>query len=211
MQMGRLFNRHSQPNNPVTESIALAPQTTLLYPEYWTDPAIMFCPSDPQDSVKDMVIEDGFLSTPAGNPYKADKSYAYFGWVLNSSVAPDEFVAASNYPILNTVASLTSGSPLPDTELVPIGFAASLSHLGNRIIAPYMSHNGYALMAIADEDIDISGEFGGPGHGNGGGNIVHRLSEGIERFMITDINNPGANAEAQSAITVMMDLELIRK
>ncbi len=184
----------------------MAPQTTLLYPEYWTDVAIAFCPSDPEDSVKEMVIEDGFLSTPAGNPFKAAKSYAYFGWALNDPSSGNDLTAASDYPILNTIATLTDGTPMPNTELVPVGFAASLSSLGNRILGPYMSHDGYALMAIADEDIDISGEFYGPGHGNGGSNIVHRLSEGVERFMITDINNPGAGAEAQSAVPVMMDL-----
>ena len=31
------------------------------------------------------------------------------------------------------------------------------------------------------------------------------LREGVERFMITDINNPAASAQAQSTIPVMMD------
>jgi prepilin-type processing-associated H-X9-DG protein len=31
------------------------------------------------------------------------------------------------------------------------------------------------------------------------------LREGIERFFITDINNPAASAQAQSEITVMYD------
>ncbi|MFP4174117.1 MAG: prepilin-type N-terminal cleavage/methylation domain-containing protein [Candidatus Hydrogenedentota bacterium] len=34
---------------------------------------------------------------------------------------------------------------------------------------------------------------------------VARLREGIERFLITDINNPAAGAEAQSGIHIMMD------
>ena len=32
-----------------------------------------------------------------------------------------------------------------------------------------------------------------------------RLREGIERFFITDINNPAGSAEAQSSIAVMFD------
>ncbi len=35
--------------------------------------------------------------------------------------------------------------------------------------------------------------------------LVHRLREGIERSMITDINNPGASARAASDVFVMMD------
>lgn len=206
MQTGRVFNRHSQPNPSVSESIAMAPQTTLLYPEYWSDPGIMFCPSDAGDSVEDMIIEDGFESTPAGNPYKAGKSYAYFAWVLDRLRPADGFEAASNYPMINTIAIAKGGIPLAGAELIPIQFAASLNSLGNRMFTPYLNQDGNTLMSLADEDIDISGEFQGAGHGNGGGNMVYRLREGIERFLITDINNPAASAKAQSAIFVMMDL-----
>jgi len=34
---------------------------------------------------------------------------------------------------------------------------------------------------------------------------IFRLKEGIERFMITDINNPAASSKAQSTIFVMND------
>lgn len=34
---------------------------------------------------------------------------------------------------------------------------------------------------------------------------IHRLREGIERFLITDINNPGASAQEQSTIPVMFE------
>lgn len=39
----------------------------------------------------------------------------------------------------------------------------------------------------------------------GGGNTMYRLREGIERFLITDINNPGSGAQSQSEIPVMWD------
>jgi prepilin-type processing-associated H-X9-DG protein len=42
-------------------------------------------------------------------------------------------------------------------------------------------------------------------NGNGGGNSVMRLKEGVERFMITDINNPAAGAKAQSTMFIMWD------
>jgi prepilin-type N-terminal cleavage/methylation domain-containing protein/prepilin-type processing-associated H-X9-DG protein len=40
----------------------------------------------------------------------------------------------------------------------------------------------------------------------GGRDAVHRLKEGIERFFITDINNPAAGAEAQSTIAIVWDM-----
>jgi len=41
--------------------------------------------------------------------------------------------------------------------------------------------------------------------GNGAASTIYRLKEGVERFMITDINNPGANAMAQSSMFMMWD------
>jgi len=35
--------------------------------------------------------------------------------------------------------------------------------------------------------------------------MIYRLKEGVERFMITDINNPAATAMAQSSLPVMFD------
>ena len=54
-----------------------------------------------------------------------------------------------------------------------------------------------------DQDLKLG--TGGEGFGNGDGNTVYRLREGIERFMITDINNPAATAIAQSQLAVMWD------
>ncbi|MBI1319938.1 MAG: hypothetical protein GC168_13500 [Candidatus Hydrogenedens sp.] len=38
-----------------------------------------------------------------------------------------------------------------------------------------------------------------------GPDTAYRLREGVERFLITDINNPGASAKAQSTLPVMTD------
>jgi len=57
-------------------------------------------------------------------------------------------------------------------------------------------------------DGDISGSnlvFNGLNYGNGGSTTVYRLREGIERFLITDINNPATAAQAQSSVFIMLD------
>jgi prepilin-type processing-associated H-X9-DG protein len=56
-----------------------------------------------------------------------------------------------------------------------------------------------------DKDLDggVTGWY--TTDGNGGGPIIHRMREGIERFMIVDINNPAATAVAQSELVVMFD------
>lgn len=49
------------------------------------------------------------------------------------------------------------------------------------------------------EDWQISG-------GIGGRRAFPRVREGVERFFITDINNPGARAQSQSRLVVMWDM-----
>jgi prepilin-type processing-associated H-X9-DG protein len=48
-------------------------------------------------------------------------------------------------------------------------------------------------VSVMDTDLDV------------GGKTFYRLREGIERFFITDINNPAASAMAQSEIPIMLD------
>jgi prepilin-type processing-associated H-X9-DG protein len=55
-------------------------------------------------------------------------------------------------------------------------------------------------VAMSNSDVETD-----PGLGNAGGTTIYRLREGIERFMITDINNAAASAQAQSSIWIMFD------
>ena len=57
-----------------------------------------------------------------------------------------------------------------------------------------------ALRAEVDKDRTVD-----PGSGNAGGTLVYRLRQGIERFLITDINNAAAGAKSQSDIFIMFD------
>jgi prepilin-type processing-associated H-X9-DG protein len=54
------------------------------------------------------------------------------------------------------------------------------------------------------EDIDLD-NFGFGGYGNGGGNVIRRLRDGIERFLITDINDVSRGAQAESELPIMWD------
>jgi prepilin-type processing-associated H-X9-DG protein len=49
----------------------------------------------------------------------------------------------------------------------------------------------------------LHGDLAGPD-----GNTLYRLKEGVERFMITDINNPAGSAKGQSEIAAMWDAVL---
>ena len=64
---------------------------------------------------------------------------------------------------------------------------------------------------MLDNDFDYdSAELGffmlaGTGAGNAGTDVLYRLQEGVERFMITDINSPGASNLSQSILPIMWD------
>jgi prepilin-type N-terminal cleavage/methylation domain-containing protein/prepilin-type processing-associated H-X9-DG protein len=53
----------------------------------------------------------------------------------------------------------------------------------------------------ADASFPASGFYG-----NGGTNTIFRLREGVSRYLITDINNPGASAQSQSSTWIMADV-----
>ena len=44
------------------------------------------------------------------------------------------------------------------------------------------------------------------GKGLNGGHTIYQLREGVERFLITDINNPNASAAAQSSIPILWEM-----
>jgi prepilin-type processing-associated H-X9-DG protein len=52
---------------------------------------------------------------------------------------------------------------------------------------------GAADKSVYDEDVSLTSK------------TIYRLREGIERFFITDINNPAASAMAQTELSVMWD------
>lgn len=70
-------------------------------------------------------------------------------------------------------------------------------------IVEYLNREVYRRNSELPADDDVTVQT--PGAGNGGGNTLFRLREGIERFLITDINNPAASAKAQSDLWIMHD------
>ena len=115
------------------------------------------------------------------NPCRFDAdSYNYFGWAL-----PDEdFYQAGtdmNDPAIDQTTVLSYINPL---MILNIG----------QITGPF--HTAWEStgdIGEIDKDSSLSGL------------TVYRLKEGIERFFITDINNPAGSATAQSQLFVMWD------
>lgn len=185
--------------------IAFGPMVSSVYPEYLTDPAILFCPSDSEDSLGDHVDENGNLTLIeriVGNGQEGveaiDASYTYAVWMLDRMGPRYPRLPIGDY--FGLISLLGLNPPDPSVTEGPAQFMEIFDDLVHSLKDPFLGNDPSAFAAVVDEDRSVTAP-----HGNGGRTTVHRLREGVERFLITDINNPAASAMAQSEIFVMWD------
>ncbi len=166
-----------------------------VYPEYLTDPGVLVCPSDPGatgDRNEDlMIIQQRTTSTNRcpwlGAITQGDESYLYFGWIFDR--------AEDNSPMFDLGLL---GVGLPSGTMAPSQLAGWLVS-----IFPFIDNTNNADDVVLYNDLTFASPFNTSG--NNGGNKLLRLKEGIERFMITDINNTAGSAKAQSVIATAFD------
>jgi len=173
------WRRYECPDSTVPEPIGwmcLAPCGTALYPEYVTDLKIIFCPSDPGATYG---LRSGSWRVEAACKIGLE-SYDYFPWVITDEVLLAPGVTDPNKQPF-TVADLNSQ------------FLARMWELISTDIPAWGAGTDPTNGAFFDQDIEA------------GDSTAWRVREGIERFLITDINNPAASAKSQSEIWVMMD------
>lgn len=194
---------------------AMMPDVQETYPEYISDVALYVCPSDADPSP--MYNDDGSSifsnMAPGVNDYayeKSDNSYTYQAWVLDQCGDDDPAAAAVKFRYLQPAGGPSESpytGPGAATALQPIQYQEVYLRVFDYWYGGSFAPSGYAGAgpkvdtSWKNKDIDVA-----VGAGNGGGDTVLRMREGIERFLITDINNAGASAKAQSDIFVMYDL-----
>jgi prepilin-type N-terminal cleavage/methylation domain-containing protein/prepilin-type processing-associated H-X9-DG protein len=172
-----------------------------LIPEYLTDYEISICPSDPGISSADIewqldailageltlvpVYRGGDLNNDGSRDgtdqaiwLSAPRSYVYLPWM-----------ATNQSEMAGIIENLDGwfGTGQPGAGPPPMAFPDADSDLD--VTGATLTFNGESVVAT----------------GNGGGSTLYRLREGIERFLVSDINNPAASAQAQSTIPVMYD------
>jgi len=162
-----------------------------MFPEYLNDFNVVWCPSSAMTSPLDRYDNGTRIgSKRTGNqngkiePEELIKSpFNYTGWL---------FLDAVNF-LGDKVGTEGSGPggrfEIPDYADTPLGELAA--------------ENIVTGGAASDEDFTVSAQFAGTQVG--GGDTIYRLREGIERFVVTDINNPAGSSVAQSDIPVMWD------
>jgi prepilin-type N-terminal cleavage/methylation domain-containing protein/prepilin-type processing-associated H-X9-DG protein len=188
----------------------------VLYPEYLSDPNVLICPSN---SNNDDPTKGDWLTDEAdpGSGILAcelsDHSYKYTGFCLS-----DNMYGNVVDPNGQSVVALTA---LPDVGTQILG-ALALGLDLDPIFAYFYAQNGIASgMAVAlngtmpwqtDDDVDVATAVAvmsvvyGVAIPKGNLDTMYRLREGIERFLITDINNPAGSAQAQSELYIMWDV-----
>ena len=188
-----------------------------LYPEYWNDVNINFCPSGTANGAWDeSMVEnsagDSLLGVactqeswpefwpalPGTLPWN---DYFYFTHVIDKGGAGDP---------QSLWAEMGWGTDDPeDGTTIASQILAFWWHrnddmeFGEGANCENTSMGWTQDVTIPQSTSDLLNE--GLPIGNGGSNTVHALREGIERFMITDINNPGASAVAQTEIAFLWD------
>ena len=170
-------------------SVDLMIRGTSVFPEYMTDAAILVCPSDSDGADRYGKGRWNYNKDPDEGiwPCSFDAlSYVYLGWallprhILNAGVDENKMDLGLLDFQVNLVAELLALFATYDEN----GGPEELERLG----------------ALAD------GDLGPYALDTGAETTVYRLREGIERFLVTDINNPSASTLAQSEIPIMFDI-----
>lgn len=205
------------------------PNFLQLHPEYMTDAGITLCPSattgddvaDVYNSIEGYIAAGNLTDPPtivinndgttavANNfegqffpcePNNGDTSYLYTGWLFEipGFTDQDDIGSYGDPDGLVRANALIGNNP---------GLAAAF-------VAGYASgelvKGGAYAPETLDNDVNINDVLNHPGVGAGALAItpnrsILRLREGIERFLITDINNPAGSAQAQSTTWIMDD------
>lgn len=168
-----------------------------IYPEYLSDPAVTLCPSATTGNDPGLVYDEandkaqvwngtGFVDTSGIDnrdfyPCEVDSSttsYLYLAWAAEMPGVTTVDVPESVNNASDVLTWLSTNNPL---------MVILFGDLYPRVMTwqDYPDH---------DEDITMAG-----------GGTLYRTREGIERFFITDINNPAATAKAQSEIWILSD------
>jgi prepilin-type N-terminal cleavage/methylation domain-containing protein/prepilin-type processing-associated H-X9-DG protein len=156
-----------------------------IFPEYLSDLEVIWCPSTPRGTPVSRY--DGEKGNGDGliQPEELARGpYDYCGWL----VMDDINVLGPLYGVPGS--DTVNGGRYTTAEMIATPFgelgAANLATNGEA------SYNDFTFSTYT-------------GYQVGGGNTLYRLRQGIERFLITDINNPAASATASSAVPVMFD------
>jgi prepilin-type N-terminal cleavage/methylation domain-containing protein/prepilin-type processing-associated H-X9-DG protein len=165
----------SPPDCSWANTVWMAPDGPSIYPEYLTDPDVLGCPSDATFDPADFIE----YKDPDGhaNPCRwVGRSYSYWGYAVSDSIIyTDQALKNDAVNALDAINSEVTAAMTQAFLTVP------------------------SVLIPLDQPLTCDNDV------TSGSTTVYRLREGIERFFISDINNPAASAAAQSDVWIMWD------
>lgn len=189
------------------ESISnLGPDGPVIYPEYWTDPAIAVCPSDTLDQIGSAdqyasAIAKAAEARTGGDPLAEFSfraltstlpSYLYIPWAFRSSSQMRDVVWSAFVTRFLVQVEILG----PDVSPYGVPNAVWYTEMPSGEPGPVLAGDLESLMAGGT----LPNDDGNPLPAS-----YLAMREGIERFLITDINNAAATNVGQSQLVVMLD------
>jgi len=191
-----------------------------LYPEYWTDPSIAICPSDSRSDFlgdifgaqEDYAVQIREIAqTPPPVAGAAPDclnymlslpiSYFYISYALETSSQVQDLA-------WGLAVGTTAGPPFAPEPASAIVWAPELNLQGCSMDEAGLIQTIAINYTLGEGDMLSPGLELAASQDDGGvpfPKSYKRVREGIERFFITDINNPAATNKSQSDIPVMLD------
>jgi prepilin-type N-terminal cleavage/methylation domain-containing protein/prepilin-type processing-associated H-X9-DG protein len=168
-----------------------------VYPEYLADLNVLICPSAAGGADALGYYDEGNTPSPLWEEWE---NLATGEGSNDGKVQPCEVMVEPYYYYGYALAGslFTNTADFDNFELATLGW-------GEELDEEFDAGGPSAAAQFADGDWELQDEGVPAPLANGQTNTVYRLREGIERFFVTDINNPGASMEAQSSIVVMHD------
>ena len=179
------------------EGIDPVPDGPSIYPEYLSDPSVMVCPSATTDAMADGEWMEGRNSSNPINPARFDaKNYQYMPWLYDDILV----VGPGNESKINDSTFALPSLP-GDPGDIDLNFIAGFLSLDADLTAyigdwyaDFLGGTDTADDSVYTSAIELPS-----------GEAALFAKEGIERFFITDINNPAGSAQAQSTLFIMHD------
>ena len=200
-------------------------EITSIYPEYLTDTNVMLCPSDSntptdvwmqqavdyQKGVEDInkLIGQGTANFNCMLAHLAiPRSYPYFGYAVTHGATArlawkaieGVMIAAKANPAQYVQLDMGANCPY-NNYTYDDGKGNVLTGLFQMTVSMPTEAN---LLATSKPGELVVG-FDAGGVAIAGPNTAQKLRDGVERFLITDINNAGASSQAQSTLPTMID------
>lgn len=176
------------------------PDALALYPEYLSDLDVAHCPSDPGgspgwDPPIQIFPEDGGDFTTWQEEALALEDWVSYAYFLSAELARSYsypgYVATNTREFIGVWGAKTIGPILGSVMILKVG---ELRYKDYTRDISFLEGEWPRWMPDQSE-----------ARGIGGRDMACRIREGIERFLVTDINNPGASASGESRIPVMWD------